>query len=212
MAKKGVVTWNKGINNRIERECLSCGKIFHVDSNVINKGGGKYCSRNCKGKWMSKNVKGSNNGNWRDGGAKTKTNCLVCGKEIILKSCDVKRGRGKLCSKKCIGKWYSDNRSGEKSHLWEGGLTPELKQIRNCLKYRQWRQDVFVRNDFTCQECGQRGGKLHAHHIKFFAELIEEVREYLPLLNLFDGAMLYTPLWDISNGITYCEECHKKYK
>ncbi len=39
---------------------------------------------------------------------------------------------------------------------------------------------------------------------------IEEIKEYLPLLELFEAAMTYTPLWDISNGKTLCEKCHKK--
>lgn len=31
----------------------------------------------------------------------------------------------------------------------------------------------------------------------------------LPLFNLFDAAMLYTPLWDLNIGITLYKECHK---
>jgi len=30
------------------------------------------------------------------------------------------------------------------------------------------------------------------------------------LFNLFEAAMIYTPLWDINNAETYCETCHKK--
>lgn len=39
---------------------------------------------------------------------------------------------------------------------------------------------------------------------------MEEVKMYLPLLSLYDGAMIYEPLWDMNNGITYCRKCHDK--
>jgi hypothetical protein len=99
---------------------------------------------------------------------------------------------------------------GSKSHLWKGGITPILTQIRESFKYNQWRQQIFIRDNFTCQECGVKGGYLHAHHEKPFHKFIEEIKKYLPLLNLYEGAMIYTPLWEIFNGKTLCKECHKK--
>jgi len=54
------------------------------------------------------------------------------------------------------------------------------------------------------------GGKLQAHHKKPFYKFIEEIKVNLPLLPLYDAAMIYTPLWDINNGITLCERCHVK--
>ena len=82
--------------------------------------------------------------------------------------------------------------SGEKHHNWKGGITPENLKIRASLEYQLWRTAVFTRDDFTCQECGDdKGGNLHAHHIKPFA--------YFPELRLV-----------IDNGVTLCRECHKK--
>ena len=69
---------------------------------------------------------------------------------------------------------------------------------------------MFIRDDFTCQECNARGDKLHAHHKKLFCKLLEEVAATLPLMDLYEAAMLYTPLWDISIGVTLCDKCHKK--
>ena len=77
-------------------------------------------------------------------------------------------------------------------------------------KYLKWRSDIFIRDNFTCQKCKIKGNRIEAHHEKPFHKLIEEVKNYLPLLPLYEGAMLYTPLWDLDNGITLCEKCHKK--
>jgi hypothetical protein len=99
-------------------------------------------------------------------------------------------------------------KKGDKCSFWKGGITPAHIMIRGSSKYQQWRSQIFFRDDFTCQKCGQRGGKIEAHHIRPFKQLFEEVRRNLPLFNLFDGAMLYSPLWDINNGITLCQQCH----
>lgn len=104
----------------------------------------------------------------------------------------------------------SESSRGAKSSQWKGGLTPILERIRTSSKYKQWKQDCLIRNEFTCQKCWQMGGKLHAHHIKPFKELIKEVKEYLPLMDLYDAAMIYVPLWDVENGITLCKVCHKE--
>lgn len=87
-------------------------------------------------------------------------------------------------------------RSGEKSHLWKGGITPENHKIRTSLEYKLWRKSVFVRDNYTCVSCGdrQKSGhplKLQAHHIKPFA--------YFPELR-----------FAIDNGSTLCLSCHKK--
>jgi hypothetical protein len=79
---------------------------------------------------------------------------------------------------------------GSKSHLWKGGITPKVDRDRNGLEYREWRNFVFIRDNYTCQECGQRGGKLNVHHK-------EEV-------SCFPEKM-----YDKENGITLCVKCHK---
>lgn len=103
--------------------------------------------------------------------------CKLCGK--VLSRRDVK-----LCQP-CYGK----EKSGEKSHLWKGGITTESKRLHSSKEWRHWRKAVFKRDDFICAICKQRGGKLHPHHIMPFASYPEK-------------------RFDVSNGITLCVACH----
>lgn len=80
---------------------------------------------------------------------------------------------------------------GKKNHQWQGGKTSKSQQIRRGIELRLWREAVFARDNWTCQRCYQRGGKLEAHHIKSFAKY-PELR------------------FAIDNGKTLCIKCHKK--
>lgn len=93
--------------------------------------------------------------------------------------------------------------TGKNHYNWKGGITLLNKQIRQSFSYRQWRSDIFTRDDFTCQKCNKRGGTLHAHHIMPFA-LIMELND----IKTFEQGMICDELWNINNGITYCKECH----
>lgn len=79
---------------------------------------------------------------------------------------------------------------GSKNPNWKGGLSRK-KRSANLLEYRQWREAVFKRDNWTCQECQKRGGDLEAHHIKAFYKY--------PKLR-----------FEISNGQTLCIICHMK--
>jgi hypothetical protein len=49
---------------------------------------------------------------------------------------------------------------GANNPLWKGGISPLNIGIRTTIEYRQWRSDVFTRDNFTCQKCWERGGEL----------------------------------------------------
>lgn len=80
---------------------------------------------------------------------------------------------------------------GEKHYAWKGGVTSIYKVIRKSVEYKLWRKAVFERDKYTCIWCGQKGKKLHADHIKRFADY-PELR------------------FAIDNGRTLCIDCHKK--
>ena len=95
------------------------------------------------------------------------------------------------------------NSRGKNSNFWKGGITPLRKLIRGCFKNRQWISDVFTRDDFTCVNCGLRGGVLNAHHIKSFSDILEDYN-----ISSYEESLSCEELWNINNGVTLCEKCH----
>ena len=81
---------------------------------------------------------------------------------------------------------------GENHKWWKGGISRHYKEKYYSAEYKQWRLKVFTRDNYTCQECGFKGnqGYITAHHIKSWAKY-PELR------------------FEVNNGITLCEECHK---
>ena len=65
------------------------------------------------------------------------------------------------------------------------------RQGRHCANNTTWRNEVFERDNYTCQKCNKRGGELNAHHIKSYSKF-KELR------------------YEVDNGITVCIECHRK--
>ncbi len=104
------------------------------------------------------------------------------------------------------GKPNLQNR-GNKNGRWKGGISSLASLIRGNLKYRQWRDDIFTRDDFTCQKCGQKGVFLNAHHIKSFSSILQKYE-----ITTLEQALECQELFSINNGIAYCEKCHKKYR
>lgn len=131
--------------------------------------------------------------------------------ERIRKISETLKGLGVGDKNPFYGKHHTEKTKiamgGEKHHNWKGGITPLTRKIRTCFKYRQWRSDIFTKDDFTCQDCDRRGLYLHAHHIMPFADILE-----LNDIKNLEQAIICEELWNINNGITLCEECHNKTK
>lgn len=62
---------------------------------------------------------------------------------------------------------------------------------RNTPEYISWRKSVFERDGYTCRKCGAKGF-LNAHHIKQWADNPES-------------------RFEVENGLTLCEKCHKSF-
>lgn len=84
------------------------------------------------------------------------------------------------------------NQRRENHPNWKGGITPLNEKLRRTLKYKAWREAVFVRDNWICQKCGTRGGILHSHHLRNFADH-------------------FSHRTSIQNGITLCKACHVEF-
>lgn len=120
-----------------------------------------------------------------------KLTCKLCGSTFIPANASLS---SVYCSRRCKDAalagaeppWLAANR-GKKPRVYH--LTHRDKH--GSAADREWRSAVFVRDDYTCQSCGARGGRLHAHHLKPYKEY-PELRHVL------------------SNGVTLCIPCHRK--
>lgn len=98
-------------------------------------------------------------------------------------------------------------KKGERPHNWKGGISPFRTSIRSSVQYRIWRNDVFRKDDWTCQICKIRGTYLEAdHYPKLFSHIMNEYK-----IDTKEKALLCSELWDIENGRTLCKQCHKTY-
>lgn len=135
-------------------------------------------------------------GNYKSHKSKT---CMECFKKRTQKQpnkCIVcnnvtKNWRHKTCSKDCFRQLQKNRYTNENNPNWKGGIRKPNATIRASDKYKEWRKGVFERDKYTCQDCGQLGWELHAHHIKPFSKYPELRTE-------------------LSNGITLCKKCHSK--
>jgi 5-methylcytosine-specific restriction endonuclease McrA len=118
--------------------------------------------------------------------------------------------KGRIVSRKSILKMMETKkknpRFGKRAANWRGGKTRLTQLIRSSFKYRQWRSDIFQRDNYCCMDCGKKSsGDIEVHHIKSLARIIVERN----IRNLVE-AIRCEELWNINNGLTLCVKCHKK--
>jgi len=83
----------------------------------------------------------------------------------------------------------SCQRLGIERDEWTNFVSEDDDRRYNSIEYKDWRNSVFQRDNYTCQMCGVIGEKLNAHHIykvSIYPELV----------------------FEINNGITLCYDCH----
>lgn len=202
---------------RLTGRCKPCWYKFNSGNNHVNWTGGRTCIKCSKKlKNRSKDTRQCFECYQK---SRTKTLCLGCNKKMRDKS-------RKRCLE-CFGK----QERGENNPSWKGGK-PLCKQCgKNLSRYKgsitgfcqkcyrgvntknwnpnairdtsssrnlhpenyEWRKRVYTRDNFQCKICGdKRGGNLVAHHL-------ENYRDNISLR------------FEVGNGITLCESCHKAF-
>jgi hypothetical protein len=152
--------------------------------------------RDARGQWIS---------GPRPWQAKPKTTkvCPTCGSEFQVRPCEM---RVVHCSISCSKKGKPSGRLGmtaspetrekqRQAQLGKGGPTHwnwkhGKRRDRNNAASIAWRNSVYKRDDYTCLNCGVRGGDVQAHHVTPFSES-PELR------------------YEVDNGVTLCIRCHQ---
>jgi 5-methylcytosine-specific restriction endonuclease McrA len=179
-----------------------CGMVVRVSPSQAGRK--KYCSKKCfykfrkRPKGLSYSLKVDNPSWFLDGHSPWNT-----GRSRKQET------KGKI-SKTLNGRHISPDTQltaervrGSKNVNWKGGVTPLMAQIRHHQKNKEWRVSVFEVHGYVCQECGQKGGNLNAHHVVTFESLIKEHS-----IRTLEAALDCDKLWDVENGMTLCEKCH----
>ena len=99
-------------------------------------------------------------------------------------------GVGRTVSEETRAKISASSRR-EKHWNWKGGKAGESLLERKNPLYKKWRTAILERDNYTCVWCKKHGGKLVADHKVAWSKS--------PKLR-----------FEISNGRTLCEECHRK--
>lgn len=169
----------------IKKNCLKCGEEFKVPKCLERV---KYCCRECY--WEDKKGKNFISKKGREKLRQLAIKNQLGGARYGEENGFYKRHHTKETKLKL--RMIAILRIGEKASNWQGGKTKIMDLLKNSDRYKQWRNNVFLRDNFTCQECGnKKSGNLEADHIKpkcNYPELI----------------------FDINNGRTLCKECHIK--
>ena len=183
------------------KQCKTCGKSFDKKVNVSKKKWEtmQYCSNPCINKGRISRFRGQ-----RPMSLERKIHL----KEVLKgRTCNTGRTHFKKGNKDGLETRFkkgqtsywkgreNPNFQGENNPRWKGGITPEHLKIRWSQKYKDFRDEIFKRDNYTCNDCGRKrtpGDRvvLNVHHKKSFSEYEK--------LRFVD-----------SNVVTLCKECHK---
>lgn len=148
-------------------KCQTCGKMVYVQPHQKERK--KFCSKVCL---------------YTSG---IHTNTFEKGHTDLVPASS--RGHSEETRKKLKAISKANAKYGKENSNWKGGHRKERKIEMSRSAYKDWRNQVFTRDNHTCQLCNTRGGYLHADHIKTWSEY-PELR------------------YDVSNGRTLCMACH----
>ena len=168
------------------RPCIECKKMFKPkDLKRKNRSPQYCCSVKCSSAVRSR-IRGLLSPSWRQ----TPKNCVICGKEFFV--APFEKETKKTCSKECYYKLKAQEMSGNKSHLWKGGISFEPYGIEF---NRQLKREIRERDNFRCQQCFRAQDELYDCNGKKYSLIIHHI-DYDKTNN------------NKSNLISLCRNCH----
>ncbi|WP_133412359.1 HNH endonuclease [Natrarchaeobaculum sulfurireducens] len=106
---------------RTSVECHFCGDEFEIAEWHLEQSERVFCpNKNCRGKWQSERIQGSDHPNWR-ADSHTKVNCSFCDAELTRRT-DRVEGRSEhfFCGRICETEWKLENwATGEDNPLYD---------------------------------------------------------------------------------------------
>jgi hypothetical protein len=198
-----------------------CGNTAVVTTQGLKSGHTKSCG--CiKGRWKVKNLTGQRFGRLlvkhevpkeeRHRSEKVSWVCECdCGNTCAVDADSLGSGRTVSCgclhdelSSKRMIVWAKEHKR-ERHWNWKGGISSLYDEVRRFLKSINWARDVYRKDNYTCQRCGDSTGhNLNAHHMVLIKNLIIYYN-----IKTVEEAMNCPAFRSILNGITLCKKCHK---
>lgn len=201
------------------KPCLICGKTIikpYTESLKNWETRHKYCSKLCLGR------NNSLLGNWKKSSF-TKERGFIPSTAIkkgqhLSQRTQFQKGivPWNKNTKGLMNTWNKGKRftqiTGEKHHNWKGGISKLSHSIRCLSEMKNWKKQVFIRDNATCKICGRRRKagdrvEIQADHIKPFCVIMKENK-----ISTVTEALKCKELWSLQNGRTLCVECHRKRK
>lgn len=169
------------------KKCLVC------DAPTAKEGNTKYCSQSCYSASGKRSARAKMNMRvivkppWNKSSV-TKV-CETC--EVLFMAKKSRESRSRFCSLSCRAKYFSGTKS---PHYKIDRTTLSKKQERNDSAYSDWRQQVWLRDNFKCKIANPNcKGRIEAHHILAW-------RDYSELR------------YEVNNGITLCHAHHPRVR
>lgn len=138
-------TCNTCRNNKrkkVSKVCPCCGITFETSRKNI------YCSEKCYHNYKVMN--------------RIICHCEYCGKELHLTNADYERSKKHFCDKSCSGKYHMK----ENNPSYNPDLDEEDRRLkRRIFGYKNFRDEVLKRDNYTCQITGEKDCELEVHHL-----------------------------------------------
>lgn len=171
----------------IEIECVQCHKKG-LRYACIPQGERAFCSSKC---WQEYRHTCKNFG-LKPPTSKPKpylhetVTCLMCGTSFD----DLKTLHRKYCSVTCKCKHQRITLRGKNNPNFKAIKCRPSLYLKRSIEWKEWRQKVFEKDNYTCVACSNRG-YIEPHHLKS--------KQVYPELT-----------YEVMNGVTLCGDCHNE--